>query len=94
MCPILSEFTPDQAIVDRGIIVNGQFQASIINQNKVQFANQFVQRPEFKSIYDTLTNQQYVDKLFQTTAVTPTQAERDALAQGSTTRRRAEHLCC
>ncbi len=80
--PYLSEFTPDQAIVGQGIIVNGQFQASIINQNKVLFANQFVERAEFKAIYDTLTNQQYVDRLFQTTAVTPTQAERDALAAG------------
>ena len=37
---------------------------------------------EFKAIYDGLDNQQYVDKLFQTTGVSPTASEKAALVSG------------
>jgi hypothetical protein len=47
--------------------------------------NEFVTRPEFKAIYDGLNNAQYVDKLFQTTGVVPTDAERTALINGLST---------
>ena len=43
---------------------------------------QFVTRTEFRAIYDGLNNTQYVDKLFQTTGVTPTAADRQALIDG------------
>ena len=80
--PFFSEFIPDQQLVAGNIIVNGQISGPAIEQNKRTFANQFVNRSEFVAIYGSLTNQQYVDKLFQTTGVTPTQAERDALVNG------------
>jgi hypothetical protein len=61
-----------------------------INQNKADFAQQFVnctdatksRCAEFKAIYDGLNNQAYVDKLFHTTGVTPTAPERAALVNG------------
>ena len=37
---------------------------------KDQYMNDFVQKPEFKAIYDALSNQAYVDKLEQTAGVT------------------------
>ena len=88
--PKLSEFTPDALFVGAGIIVNGQLSGAKINQNKGDFAAQFVnctdatksRCAEFKAIYDGLNNQAYVDKLFQTTGVTPTASERAALVNG------------
>jgi hypothetical protein len=88
--PLLSEFTPDALFVGNGIVVNGQLSAAKINQNRADFAAQFVnctdatrfRCSEFKAIYDGLTNQQYVDKLFQTTGVNASAADRLALVDG------------
>ena len=82
--PKLSEFTPDAQFVGNGIIVNGQLSGAQINQNKAAFAAQFVncvdatkyRCAEFKAIYDGLSNQQYVDKLFQTTGVNASASDR------------------
>jgi len=88
--PKLSEFLPDAQFVGNGIVVNGQLSAARINQNKSDFAQQFVncvdstkyRCSEFKAIYDGLTNQQYVDKLFQTTGVNASAPDRAALVNG------------
>jgi hypothetical protein len=80
--PYFSEFTADLAFVVNGIIVNNQLSAAVINQNKQNFAAQFLQRPEFKAIYDSLNNEQYVDKLFQMTGVAASASERQALVNG------------
>jgi hypothetical protein len=85
--PKLSEFTPDALFIGNGIIVNGQLSGAKINQNKADFAAQFVncvdpakyRCSEFKAIYDGLTNQQYVDKLFLNTGVNASAADRMAL---------------
>jgi N-acetylneuraminic acid mutarotase len=88
--PKLSEFIPDTQFVGNGIVVNGQLSAAKINQNKADFAQQFVnctdatkyRCAEFKAIYDPLSNQQYVDKLFQTTGVNASAADGTALVNG------------
>jgi uncharacterized repeat protein (TIGR01451 family) len=77
--PKLSEFTPDAQFVAAGIIVNNQLSAAKIEANKSAFANLFVGKPEFLAIYGSLTNQQYVDKLFETTTINATAADRTAL---------------
>jgi hypothetical protein len=77
--PRLSEFTPDAQFVAAGIIVNNQLSAAKIEANKSAFANLFVGKPEFLAIYGLLTNQQYVDKLFETTTINATAADRTAL---------------
>jgi hypothetical protein len=77
--PKLSEFTPDAQFVAAGIIVNNQLSAAKIEANKSAFANLFVGKPEFLTIYGSLTNQQYVDKLFETTTINATAADRTAL---------------
>jgi hypothetical protein len=76
------EFTRDAATVAQGIVVNNSLSPSVINANKQAFVNQFVTRTEFQAIYGGLNNTQYVDRLFQTTGVTPTAAERQALIDG------------
>jgi hypothetical protein len=73
------EFTRDAATVGTGIVVNNALEHNVINANKQAFVNQFVTRSEFRAIYDGLSNTQYVDKLFQTTGVTPSSTERTAL---------------
>ena len=77
-----SEFTRDTATVAAGIVVNDALAPNVINANKQAFVNEFVTRSEFRAIYDGLSNTQYVDKLFQTTGVTPSSNERQALIDG------------
>jgi hypothetical protein len=88
--PKLSEFIPDAQFVGNGIVVNGQLSAAKINQNKAAFAALFVnctdatkyRCAEFKAIYDSFNNQQYVDKLFLTTGVNASATDRTALVNG------------
>ena len=88
--PKLSEFTPDAQFVGNGIVVNGQLSAAKINQNKTDFATQFVncsdatksRCAEFKALYDKLSNQAYVDALFVKTGANPSASERAALVNG------------
>ncbi|HEX3184297.1 MAG TPA: S8 family serine peptidase [Pyrinomonadaceae bacterium] len=77
-----NEFTRDAATVGAGIVVNDSLDPNIINANKQAYVNEFVTRFEFRQLYDPLNNTQYVDKLFQTTGVTPTAGERQALIDG------------
>jgi hypothetical protein len=76
------EFTRDHAAVSAGIVVNNQLDQSVMYANKQAFVNQFVMRADFQIIYGALDNAHYVDKLFQTTAITPTAEERQALING------------
>ena len=78
------EFTRDHAAVSAGIVVNNQLDQAVMYANKRAFVNQFVTRADFLSIYGGLDDEHYVDKLFQTTGVTPTAAERQELINGLT----------
>ena len=62
--PLYTEFIPDMQKV--GGAQSPEQEAA----SKIEYMNAFVQRPEFKNIYDALSNQQYVDKLEQTAGVT------------------------
>jgi len=76
------EFTHDAVTVGQGIVVNDALAPDVMNANKQAFVNEFVTRAEFRAIYDNLNNTQYVDKLFQTTGVTPSASDRQALIDG------------
>jgi uncharacterized repeat protein (TIGR01451 family) len=76
------EFTRDHATVSAGIVVNNQLDQAVMYANKQAFVNQFVTRADFLSIYGGLNDEQYVDKLFETTNVVPTSNERQALING------------
>ena len=62
--PLYTEFIPDMQKVGGA----QSPEQEVISKN--QYMNEFVQKPEFKAIYDGLTNQGYVDKLEQTAGVT------------------------
>jgi aldose sugar dehydrogenase len=71
--------------VDRSKVIGG----SDLAADKTALLNEFVQRAEFKQIYpDSLTNAQFVNKLFDTAGLTPFTSERqqqiDAMNAGKT----------
>jgi len=80
--PLYSEFIPDMQKV--GGAQSPEQEAA----SKIQYTNDFVLRPEFKTLYpDSLTNQAYVDKLEQTAGVTlPNKADLVAALNGGQTR--------
>jgi hypothetical protein len=61
--PLYTEFIPDMQKV------GGAQSPDQEAVSKNQYMNDFVQRPEFKAIYDALSNSAYVDKLEQTAGV-------------------------
>ena len=77
--PLYPEYIADMKQVTNGIVANDRLVPEVINANKMVFVEQFVTRPAFKAIYDSLTNEAFVQKLFDTTGVTPTSTERQQL---------------
>ena len=80
--PLYSEYIADMATITQGIVVNDQLDPARINANKQAFVAAFVQRPAFRAVYDALNNTQFVDKLFQTTGISPSSGDRQALIDG------------
>jgi len=75
----LSEFLPDSQEIGRGLVVGQTGWEQVLENNKVAFILQFVQRARFTAAYPTtLTPGQFVDMLFANAGVTPTAAERTA----------------
>ncbi len=75
----LSEFTPDTQKIGQGVIVNQTGWEQRLENNKLAFANEFVQRSRFISAYPTsLTPDQFVDTLFANAAVVPSSSDRAA----------------
>ena len=83
--PLYNAYVADMSRVTSGIVVNNKLAPDVINANKRAFIDQFVNTPDFKASYDSLSNQQFVDKLFATTAIAPTDAERSTLVSGMNT---------
>ncbi len=86
----LANISYQQFIADRPLIDANQIQASTVN-----FANAFVQRQQFKTNYpDTMTNSEFVNKLYDTAGLTPYTSERQAqiAAMNSSGKTRAQVL--
>src|ERR1043165_3608900 len=62
--PLYTEFIPDMQKVGGALSPDQEAIA------KDQYMNDFVTKPEFKALYDALSNQGYLDKLEQTMGVT------------------------
>jgi uncharacterized repeat protein (TIGR01451 family) len=75
----LNEFLPDTQQIDQGVIVgSGDWQPQLEN-NKLAFFLDFVNRTRFTTAYPTtLTPAQFVDMLFANAGVTPSAAELNA----------------
>ena len=82
--PRYSEYINDMATITREIVVNDHLDPARINAKKHAFVESFVTRPEFRTIYDGLNNTQYVDKLFETTGISPSSTDRQELINGLT----------
>jgi hypothetical protein len=50
-----------------------------LEANKQAFAGQWVERPDFQSIYGAMSNAEFVERLFANAEVAPEPSERDAL---------------
>ena len=83
--PLYNAYLADMSQVAQGIVVNDKLAPDVINANKHAFVDGFVNRSEFKANYDPLNNQQFVDKLFSTTGIAPSDAERSTLVNGLNT---------
>jgi hypothetical protein len=77
--PLLAEFQPDTATISNGVVVNTPGWQERLENNKQAFANSWVTRQAFRSIYDGLSNEDYVDTLIENTEASFTETDRDAL---------------
>jgi uncharacterized delta-60 repeat protein len=80
--PTNQEFLRDVSQVASGIIQNNQLSAAVIEANKKAFAEDFIKRAEFRTLYDPLSNFDYVERLFQTTGISVTANVKQALVEG------------
>ncbi|HEV3468221.1 MAG TPA: hypothetical protein VG148_02795, partial [Pyrinomonadaceae bacterium] len=73
------EFLADTQEVGRGVTVGTEGWADKLNANKRAFYQAWVQRPDFRERYDSLTHEQFVDQLHATAGLAPDPEVRDAL---------------
>jgi hypothetical protein len=83
--PKYTPFMIDASEVGRGVIVGSTGWQDRLESNKQAFVEAWVNRADFKSRYDGMTNAQFVDALIANTGVAFTQADRDSLANGLAT---------
>lgn len=77
--PRYREFLRDTQEIGRGVVVGQGNWEQQLADNMLNFARAWVQRAEVLAVLpDTLTADQYVDKAFQNSEVTPTASERSA----------------
>lgn len=62
--PNKTEFLADVERVNSGVIVGQQGWEAVYEANKQQFANEWTQRPDFRAIFDGLSNADYVNAIF------------------------------
>jgi hypothetical protein len=82
--PTSMEFMRDISGVSEGIVVNNQISGAVVEANRNRLAGEFVLRPEFLAKYAGLDNTLYVGELFNTTGITATAGEKQALIDGLT----------
>ena len=77
--PRYTEFMRDVQEVGRGVIVNAPGWEQKLKDNQQQFAEKWIARPEFKAVYDGLSNDAYVNALYTNAGIVAPQAEKDKL---------------
>lgn len=80
--PRMEEFSTGQAAVGEGFVDGMSGADAVLESNQARFADQWVERDDFRAIYDGLSNEQYVDSLFANIGVTPASTERQSLLDG------------
>ena len=76
---LFNEFVADTQEVEKGVIVGETTWRERLAANKSAFYQAWVQRADFATRYDRLTETQFVDSLYASMGVVPAAAERDAL---------------
>jgi hypothetical protein len=76
---LMNEFLRDTQTIGRGVTVGLGNWEQQLETNKLAYFNEVVTRPEFLSLFSSLSNAQYVDALNANTAGSMTTAERNAL---------------
>jgi hypothetical protein len=82
--PRYSEFLPDAANVGNGVIVGKADWLTRLAANKQAFIDVWVQRADFRSAFDALTDNQYVETLAGHTGVAFSESERASMVSGLT----------
>jgi hypothetical protein len=77
--PKYTSFMRDLQEVSRGVVVLAPAWQQKLADNQQQFANEWVSRPEFKSLYDGMSNMVFINSLYANAGVVPKPADRDAL---------------
>jgi len=81
--PRYKPFLRDTQRIQRGVIVGQSGYEAKLEANKQQFANEWVQRSDFRAKYDGMSNADYVDSLYRNAGVDPSQAgDRNAIVNG------------
>jgi hypothetical protein len=65
--------------VSRDVVVNAPGWQQKLQDNQQQFAEEWIKRPAFKTTYDPMSNEDYVNALYLNAGITVTKAERDSL---------------
>ncbi|HKB68602.1 MAG TPA: DUF4214 domain-containing protein [Pyrinomonadaceae bacterium] len=76
--PLFAEFFPDQRAIGNGVVINAPGWEELLETNKRAFADAWVAGSGFRSIYDGLSNQQFVDSLIANTRTNFTDTDRNA----------------
>ena len=80
--PLYAEFVPDAGIVGMGVIVGEKDWERRLAANKQSFIETWITRPAFRSRYDALGNDAFVEALISNTGVALGELERLALVNG------------
>ena len=80
--PTYEQFRNDRWWVSDGIVENNQLSASRIEANKKRYTQEFVQRAAFRYLYYSISNSDYVERLFQNTGIAASAQEKQALVTG------------
>ncbi len=77
--PKYDSFMRDLQEVSRDVIVNTPGWEQKLKDNQQQFAEKWVNRPEFKAIFDGMSNADYVNALYANAGIVAQQAEKQSL---------------
>jgi hypothetical protein len=76
--PLLAEFLADKQMIGDGVVVNSPGWTELLEENKQEFVDNWIARPAFTSIYESLNNAEYVDTLIANSGATFTETDHDA----------------
>jgi len=77
--PKYAEFMRDVQEVSRGVVVKAPGWEQKLKDNQLQFAEKWTNRPDFKAVYDGLSNDAYVKALYTNAGIPVPQSEKDKL---------------